>query len=226
MRAYLREIVQRGEHGAPLAVPTLDQRDEIGDGLAIDGAERLVEQDDGGVLQEQAREQHALELAARERADETVGQVLQSDRGESVRDLIAIVAVDTVPSADLPPQPHGRAVEHRDGKLLVDRDLLREVGDSRVPQTAELDASAQRPKLAGDALEQGRLAGAVGADDGEQRPGLDVAGHVMNGRMPVVAERRVVEGNRRHASRHATSRPTTRSPRGAPRRRQRGGADP
>src|SRR5262245_32388529 len=72
MRPHLLDIVQRREHGAPLSMPALDQPDEIGDGLVVNGAERLVEKDDAGILQEESRKQHALELAAGECPAETV----------------------------------------------------------------------------------------------------------------------------------------------------------
>ena len=202
MRAHQFDIVQRGKNGAPFAVPPPDQRDEIGDGLGIDGAERLVEQDKGRILQQQAREQDPLELAARECADETVGEVLESDRGERARDLLPVAPVETAPGADLAPQPHGRAVEHGDGKEPVDLDLLREIGDAGLSQTVELEASAERPKLADDAFEQGRLAGAVRADEGEERAGLDLAGDVMHGGMPVVAEGYIAECDSRLAAGH------------------------
>src|ERR1700693_3345982 len=62
MSAHLAKIVECGNHRAAFGVPSLDQLNEIGNGLFVDGAERLVEQNDGGILEEQAREQHALEL--------------------------------------------------------------------------------------------------------------------------------------------------------------------
>ena len=45
MLPHLLDVVQRGDDGAPLFVPAFDQDDEVGDGLGVDGAERLVEQD-------------------------------------------------------------------------------------------------------------------------------------------------------------------------------------
>src|SRR5262245_28273137 len=109
MRPHLLDVVQRGEHGAPFFMPAPDQRDEIGDGLAINAAEWFVEKDDGGILQEEAREHHALELAARERADETVGETLQADRRERAADLVFVLAVNAAKGADLAPQPHRNA---------------------------------------------------------------------------------------------------------------------
>ena len=94
MRAHLLDVVQRGEHGASFAVPAQDQRDEIGDGLGVDGAERLVEQDQRGVLQQQPREQHALKLAARQRADRAGREIDQPDRGQRAGDLVVALAVE------------------------------------------------------------------------------------------------------------------------------------
>jgi hypothetical protein len=45
-------------------VPAQDESDEIGDRLGVDGAKRLVEQNDRRVLQQEPREEHALELPA------------------------------------------------------------------------------------------------------------------------------------------------------------------
>ena len=203
MRAHLLHVMQRGEHGASLAVPAQDQRDEIGDGLGVDGAERLIEQDERGILQQQAREQHALELAARQRADRTVPEVLQADGGERAGDLRVARGVEAAPGADLAPQPHRHAVEHRDGKAAVDVDLLRQVGDVGLGQPVEIDAAAERLELAHDALEQRRFAGAVGPDDGEQLAARHLAGDVMHGGMPVIAEREIAKRDGRLFVLHA-----------------------
>ena len=44
-------------------------RDQVAHGARVDGVERLVEQDQPGVLQQHAGEQRPLQLAARERID-------------------------------------------------------------------------------------------------------------------------------------------------------------
>ncbi len=168
MRAHLIDVVQRREHGAPFFVPAQDEGDEMVDGLGVDGAERLVEQDQSGVLQQEPREQHPLELPAGQRADRAVAKILQADRGERAGHRLLSLGVDSAERADLPPQPHRRAVEHRDREAPVDVDLLRQIGDVGLGQPVAVDAAAKRLQLADDALEQGRLAGAVGADDGEQ----------------------------------------------------------
>ena len=193
MRAHLLHVMQRGEHGAPLAVPAQNERDEIGDGLGVDGAERLIEQDEGGILQEQPREQHALELAARQCAHRTMPEVLQTDSGERADNLRLALAIEPAPGADLAPQPHRHAVEHRDGKAAIDVDLLRQVSNVGFGQPVEIDTAAERLELAHDALEQRRFAGAVRPDNGEQLAVLHLAGDVMHGGMPVVTEREIAK---------------------------------
>ena len=79
MRAHLLDVVQRGQHGSSFGVPAQDQRDEIGYGLGVDGAERLVEQNQRSVLQQQPREQHPLELTAGQRPDRARGEIDQPD---------------------------------------------------------------------------------------------------------------------------------------------------
>src|SRR4029453_5362635 len=143
-----------------------------------------------------AREHHALDVPARERADEAVGETLQADRRERMRDLVFVLAVNAAKGADLAPQPHRNTIEHRDREQTIGLVLLRKIGDPRSFGAVERDAAAERPKLAGDALEQRRFTGAVRTDDGKERTRLNFAGDVMHGRMPVVAERRVVEGDR------------------------------
>ena len=63
------EVVQHGQHGPALAVPAPDQVEQIARGPGVDRGERLVEQDQARILQQQPREQDALQLAARQRAD-------------------------------------------------------------------------------------------------------------------------------------------------------------
>ena len=97
MRAYLIEIVQRGNDGAPFAMPAADNVEEILDRLGVNRTERLVKQDDGRVLQEQAREQHALELSTRKRAHATLAEVLQAERVECLQHRQTAPAVETAP---------------------------------------------------------------------------------------------------------------------------------
>jgi hypothetical protein len=61
----------------------------------------------------------------------------------------------------------------------------------------QVDAALQRSQFAGNALEQRRFAGAVGADDGQQAAGGNLAVQVVNRRMAIVAQRQIVEAQDR-----------------------------
>ena len=69
MLAHKVEIVDDDHHRALLAVPALDQRDQVGDRPGVDRVERLVEQDEVGILHQHARKQRALQLPAGKRVD-------------------------------------------------------------------------------------------------------------------------------------------------------------
>ena len=104
---------------------------QIGRGALVDGGERLVEHDDARVLDQQAREQHALHLAARQRADGALLEAGQADRGDSVFDDVVILAADAAERALRPPQPHRHHVVDIDRKRAVDVGDLRQIGDRR-----------------------------------------------------------------------------------------------
>jgi hypothetical protein len=84
---------------------------------------------------------------------------------------------------------------NNDREARIERRLLRQVGDLPALQAVPVDPPLQRSQFAGDTLEQRRLAGAVGADDGQQTAGSDFAAQVVHGWMPVVAERQVVKAD-------------------------------
>jgi hypothetical protein len=85
------------------------------------------------------------------------------------------------------PQPHGDAVEHRHGEAAVDVDLLRQIGNLVSVEPIEVDRAIKRRKLPHDALEQSRLASAVGPDQREQLALFHLAGDMVHGRMAIIA---------------------------------------
>jgi hypothetical protein len=64
MVAHQLEIVDDDHDGATLAVPALDNVDQIAERLGVDRVERLVEKDDISVLHKNACKQSSLQLAA------------------------------------------------------------------------------------------------------------------------------------------------------------------
>ena len=63
MRPDLIEVVKHGGDRPAFAVPALDQEKEILAGPPIDRGERLIEQDQLAILNDQAGKEDALELA-------------------------------------------------------------------------------------------------------------------------------------------------------------------
>src|SRR3984957_20902859 len=108
----------------------------------------------------------------------------------------SIAAGDAAEGAFAAPQPHRHHVVDVDRKRAVDLGRLRQVGDVAGGKPTALDTAGEWLERADDRLEQRRLAGAVRSDDGGQRALLHHAVKVMHGRVPVVAEGKIVESER------------------------------
>ena len=67
-------------------------------------------------------------------------------------------------------------------------------------EVAEVDVAGERPQGARQALEQGRLARAVRADDGAERRGGKVAVQVVDRGPSLIAERQVLYADGPHGS--------------------------
>ena len=191
------------------ACQRMHQIEQVGGGLGVDRVERLVEHDHARILQQQPREQRALHLPARERADRPLLEAGEADGRHRVAHLLALALADAAEQAGVAPQPHRDHVVDADRERAVDVGGLRQIGDVARAQAAQVDAAGERLEHADDALEQRRLAGAVRADHRHQRAGCDLAVQMMHRRMAVIAERQIAEGQRRAHDRH---RPEDRAP--------------
>ena len=201
VRAHEVEVVQSGEDRASLAVPAPHQVEQVGDVLASMACERFVEHDHPRILQQQAREQHALHLPARERADRAVLETGKADGGD--RRVDRARALRPMPPKDpgAAPKAHGHHVVDVDREGAVDLGGLRQVGDMLRIGAAALDAAGQRLKHADNALEAASTCRApFGPTTATQRAALHRAVEVVHGRMPVVAEREIAELQRARSS--------------------------
>ena len=97
--------------------------------LRVDRGERLVEQDQARVLQQQPREQDALQLAARQRADHAPLEPGQPDRRQRLLDPRPLGAADAPKRPQPAPQAHRHEVADGDRERAVDLGQLRQVGD-------------------------------------------------------------------------------------------------
>jgi hypothetical protein len=150
-----------------LVAPALQQRQQVGGGARVDGVEGLVQQDQPGVLQQHAREQHALRLAGRQLAQPALFEAGQAHRGQRLQDTACgrprsprkLPMRAHRPSATTSCTAPGSARSRSDGLRQVGHALRRVAFDAALKTR---DGAAQRPQ-------QRALAGAVGADHRRQR---------------------------------------------------------
>ena len=179
-------------------MPALHQRQQFGGGPRIDRGEGLIEQNKTGVLGNEACEQHALHLPAGKRADRAPLEPGQPDRCNGRFDGMMILSRDAAQHPAAAPQSHCHHVVNADRKRTVDIGHLRQVGDAAAIDFITLDRARERLERAGDCLEQGRLAGAVGADHREQRAVIHDSVEMMHRRMAVIAQREILQSQLRH----------------------------
>ena len=161
-----------------------DPEDLLG-ARGVEGGDGLVGDDDGGVLDEDARHGDALLLAAGEKAGAHAGPVGDADLVESRHAKMALPRPDQrddgLGEAPAPEPPREDVVQRREIRheveLLVDHaDLLGELaprtqaGEVLAPQA---DGSLARRDLAGDHGQQRRLAAAAGAEERNRLALLD-----------------------------------------------------
>src|SRR5829696_5160240 len=119
------KVVQHGDDRALLVVPAADEIEEVGRSLGVDGREWLVEEDHGGILQQQAREQRALHLAAGQRRQRAALEPSEADRGQRLVDPGSAVAADAAERAGAGPQAHGDEIVDGQRECAVDLRRLR-----------------------------------------------------------------------------------------------------
>ncbi len=185
--------MQHGDDRALLLLPAADHGHQVGYGLAVDGGERLIQKHEVSVLQQQPREQHALELADRQRVDRSALEARESDRINGMLRVVQVGRLGRPEAAEARPAAEQDGVEHRDREGAVDLGLLRQVGDAL---GRALDATFDPRREAEQGLEQCALAGAVRADDRRHLGGRNLGRHVMDRRVAVVAHGQVGEAKR------------------------------
>ncbi|CFN68791.1 Uncharacterised protein [Bordetella pertussis] len=109
------EIVQHGDDGAAFGMLLAQQGQQHVRGRRVDRAEGLVQQQQGRVLQQQAREQRPLHLASRQGCKRPSGQFLQADATQRGVHARRLGGIETPPRADAAPGTQGHHVGYRDG---------------------------------------------------------------------------------------------------------------
>src|SRR5262245_603722 len=183
--AYEGHVVLDHDYGA-VAVDLLEQLGGLL-GLGVGHAgDRLVDQEELGLLRQQHADLQPLLLAVRQRAGDAAAHARQADSLENAVDALRFLA-GLVPEQGLARAPVGLQgeadivldrvhVEH--GRLLElaadaeQRDLGLVEARQVIRAAVEIDVAGIGPGLAGDDVHHGGLAGAVGTDDRAHLAGL------------------------------------------------------
>jgi hypothetical protein len=189
--------VGREDHDLARPPLLLDHGEDDLLGGGIDPVERLVEQEQVGLLRECSREEHPLLLAAGELAD--LGPRLGRET-----DPIQHPVDDRVIPPPRPPEPPGAGVAshqddlpHGDGKRPVHHLPLRHVGDPRALERRgppeQRDAPPEKRDQAQDRLEERALTASVGTDDSDDVPPPDLGPDVAQDHLRAVCDGHVAE---------------------------------
>lgn len=147
------DIVNDGQDGTTFGLPAANQRHEIADGALVDGIERLVEEDQIGVLQDDARKQGALKLAAGQRIERTSGEIFQADGFQRPAEGFAIFRAMPAEQAAAGPKAEPDQIRDAGREGAIEFGLLRQISETRAgPDGA---AAGHRPEQAGDRFHKG-----------------------------------------------------------------------
>ena len=180
------EVVRREDDRQPAGVEVVEQVQDLVAQAHVDARRRLVHEQQLGLAEQRARDEHALLLAARQLADVAIGEIADVELREHRGDLRALGAAG-------PRQPpavdarHQHALAHRHREAPVDRLDLRHV---RHPQIgAPRHAAVRDAHAARQHAQRRRLAGAGGADDADELAPVDREVDVDEDRLAAVAAR-------------------------------------
>src|SRR3954469_2899980 len=168
-RPGLVGVVGRHEQRAPLRPQRVEEGLDPRGARRVDARQGLVEQQDAGVLHERAGDQHALALAARQRAEALALPLREPDPSERGARRGAIGPREAPEPARAPVGPHQRDVEGRDGEVEARALRLRHIRRA----AGELDGAPALGQLAQQRAEQRALAAAVGAEHRDDLTGAD-----------------------------------------------------
>ena len=117
--------MQDRDDSSALAMPISDDLNEIGRGACVNGVKRLIEEDHGRVLQQHAREKHALQLTHRQLADTACAEASQTHRVKRFNCLKSQGCGDSLVAAEVTPVSKHDHIKNANGKSTIDLGLLR-----------------------------------------------------------------------------------------------------
>ena len=195
-------VVVDDDHGAA-ARDRLEQLDGLDPFARAHAGERLVEQQQTRGSRERESDLQSALLAIGEFRHGCVGAAGQIDQSERVLHLLGQALDAGKRTKQVEPEFSAQLGESRDRQVLPHRQASEELVDLIALGEAELadfrdlqardvaplehDLARGRRNLAGQHLEEGRFAGAVGADDAAQLPLIDAEVDVAVGGEPAIA---------------------------------------
>ena len=132
MLTYSVEIMQYRDDGSPLSSPALKEMQQILGRVLIQGRERLIEQNDVGILQQQPREQSPLELTDGKFGDRPIDDSQQTDSRNCLMDTRGEPGRNLPDRTELSPIAKCDKFGDRNRKVTIEFVLLRQI---RQPMT-------------------------------------------------------------------------------------------
>ncbi len=165
---------------AVLVADAQDEVLEVGARLRVDGGERLVHEQDLGLVGEAARDRHALLHAARELPRVLVDRAGQADGLDGLVDLLAALLLAHL----LAPQREGDVLADLHPRIqraaVVLEDERHPLGRLGHRLAAQLDGARGRREQPRDGLQQRRLAAPRRADDAQELALGDLEAEVLD----------------------------------------------
>ncbi len=207
-------VLDEQDRQVQITLKAADEVSELADLLVIEPAGGLVEQEQGRLGRESARELDSLERAERKSTGKPLAEFAEL---EIFEDMLRLFAAATLRERT---KPRVRADEHvlEDGHVLEQHDVLKRARDpeSRHPIgrcssqvfPLEHNAAAVRAVEAGDEIEERRLPGAVRPDQPDDLSLLQVERNIRESHDPTEPARDVLDRKKRHRTRDDMTVPT------------------
>ena len=198
-------VLDEQDRQLPLVAQPADEADELVDLLVVEAAGGLVEKEQSRPAGEGARELDPLQRPIRQAGGRALGVLDDPDVGERLERVTALLALPLQARRGM--RADEDILEH--GHPREELEVLEGARDPQPDHAARPDAPQRsaveddvarvEPVEAGDRVEGRRLAGAVGADQADDRPLRDLERDVVQRDDPPEAQPSVVQFKQPHS---------------------------
>src|SRR6476660_5367658 len=145
----------------------------------VEGSERLVEQNDIGVLHEQPRKQSSLELTDGKFGDLPIHDGREADGRECLVDTRSEAFRGLANRTEISPIAERNEFGDRDRKPAVEFVLLRQIRQAMACKSGANDLTGRRPNNPGKRFQKGALPGPVWTDHSREACGRKLASQAL-----------------------------------------------